>query len=256
MVKSVTGKIRLIYYYLIGLIGMCESDVILAAYPRSGSTWVRFLLCNLISLQEWGGKTVNFSLLNQTMVELGVSDLTKPWLHTTLPRVVKTHKPYWPVFRKAGDVIGVVRDPRDVMVSYFHYKKDRQESYEGDFSRFIRNQRFGLEAWFKHYVSWQPHYTLLVRYEELKQDTYGEFSRILELLNVRCPTRIINEAIERSNIQNIRKVEGSSNGLKTKDELFARDGSTQQWCDYFSARDLSYYESLVMEYDFDLYKYG
>jgi hypothetical protein len=147
----------------------------------------------------------------------------------------------------------MVRDPRDVMVSFFHYKKHRQKSYRGDFADFIRHPNFGLESWFRHYTSWLPHWTLVVRYEDMKENTYTEFSRILQMFNVTVSAEIVHRAIERSSIQNVRAIETSPDDPKSREQHFTRNGRTQQWCTYFSEVDLSYYDALAEEYDFELY---
>ena len=41
--------------YGAGILGLRAQDVILASFPKSGSTWVRFFLCNLVSLRYWEG---------------------------------------------------------------------------------------------------------------------------------------------------------------------------------------------------------
>ena len=112
--------------HLFGIVGIRNNDVLLASFPRSGNTWMRFLLCNLISLCEWDGKRVDFPLLNKTMPEFGVNNLLDEWSHATIPRVIKTHKSFLPIFRNKRSV-GIIRDPRDVMVSYYHYMKDRYQ---------------------------------------------------------------------------------------------------------------------------------
>lgn len=239
--------------YILGVLGLGRQDVLLASFPRSGSTWVRFMLCNLISLLEWDGKAVDFAVLNRTMVELGVNSLVEPWRHVAIPRVVKTHKPYWPLFSRARAAIGLVRDPRDVMVSSYHFYKDRQRSYCGEFAGFIRNRDLGLEAWFTHYASWQAHWTLLIRYEDIRSDTYRELGRILDLLGVHCSQETAHEAIRRSSIENVRRAEASAAGPQAKDARFARDGSNQQWRTYFDAGDLVYYRTLVQRYGLHMY---
>jgi len=226
---------------------MRSDDVLLVSFPRSGSTWMRFLLCNLISLLEWDGRVIDFPQLNQTMVELGVNNLLKSWPHSTIPRVVKTHKTYWPVFGK-NRAICIIRDPRDVMVSFYHFMKDRQGTHAGTFAEFIRNRRFGLEAWFRHYISWRDHWTLVVRYEDLKEDAFCEFNRVLDILGVSYPEDIVREAISRSSIERVQDIEKASSISNGEEARFARDGRTGQWLAYFSEPDLAYYGKLLARY--------
>lgn len=237
--------------YMLGFIGMRSEDVILASFPRSGNTWTRFLLCNLISLIEWEGKTVDLQILNKTMPELGINSLLNSWPHFTIPRVIKTHKPHLPLFKK-NRAIGVVRDPRDVMVSFYHYKKDRKGEYSGTFADFIRNRSFGLESWFRHYKSWQNHWTIMIRYGDLRGDTFREFSRILTVLGTNHSENVIRAAIDRSDIRNVRKVDKVS-PVSGKNRRLARDGRSRQWVSYFDERDLLYYNKLVER--FGIYDY-
>jgi len=61
------NKFLQIVRYIRGFMGLRKSDIILAAYPKSGSTWLRFLLCDVGSLLEWNGREVDFETLNKTM---------------------------------------------------------------------------------------------------------------------------------------------------------------------------------------------
>jgi estrone sulfotransferase len=237
--------------YVSGILGLRQDDILLSSFPRSGSTWIRFVLCNLISLCEWQGKQVDFALLNETMVELGVSNLFKLWPYSTIPRVIKTHRAYWSVFQGVGGAIGVVRDPRDVMVSFFHFRKDLQRSYDGTFESFIRDRKSGLLAWFQHCNSWLPYWDKVVRYEDMKCDIYAEFKRILNAVGVDCHEEVVHEAIRRSRFRNVRSLEDSAGCSNLA--RFIRDGSTQQWRAYFSSADLAYYDGLTKEYGIDLY---
>ncbi len=244
-----TSRIRLASFHLLGVIGMRREDILLTSFSRSGNTWLRFLLCNLISIREWDGKTVDFPLLNKTMPEFGVNNLLAPWPYITIPRVVKTHKPYLPFFSRNRS-IGIIRDPRDVMVSHYHKRKYRGGTYSGTFVEFIRDRHLGLDGWFRHYISWKDRWTLVVRYEDLRIDTFREFSRILNLLGVSYPEDTICEAIHRSSIENVRRVEQPP---ERKEARFARDGQTQQWFAYFNQQDLEYYHELVEKYKVYIY---
>jgi hypothetical protein len=239
--------------YVIGLIGMKSDDVLLASFPRSGNTWIRFILCNLLSLSEWSGKEINFEVLNETMPEIGVSNLRKPWAYEHFPRILKTHLPYLPVFRN-NEAIVVIRDPKDVMVSYYHYKKYRQKDFYGDFSSFLRDGKYGLPAWVKHYVSWKKHWDLCIKYENLRNQTFDEVQSIMEFLGLEFSDWMIEKAIEVSSLENTRKHEKQLKLGGSKKENFARKGTSGQWQEFFDEEDVIYYSKLMKKNDIKVYK--
>jgi estrone sulfotransferase len=250
-----SSRMKLLALYALGFAGMRAEDIILASFPRSGSTWVRFVLCNLISLREWNGKEVEFALLNETMPALGANTLLRRWPHSTIPRVVKTHKRYLPIFRRNRS-IGIIRDPRDVMVSFYHYQKDRRRTYAGSFAEFLRDEHLGLENWFRHYTSWRNHWTLVVRYEDLRRDSLSGFRHILSMLGTSVPEDSVREAIRRSSLEEIRGVEATVPGSETKNARFARNGGIRQWLSYFSEEDLTYCDALLERFEVDLWMHG
>jgi hypothetical protein len=89
-------------------------DVFLTSYPRSGNTWTRFLVGNLAHTEE----AVTF--LN---VERLVPDMNKHGdyylRHLPRPRILKSHEVFDPRYKR---VIYIVRDPRDVAVSNYHWE--------------------------------------------------------------------------------------------------------------------------------------
>lgn len=241
--------------YWQGILGLNRDDYLLSSFPRSGNTWIRFILCNLISLEEWAGKEVDFEVMNRTMLVFGVDNLREPWQPSMVPRVIKTHRRYYPFFKKAGGSIGIIRDPRDVMVSNYHYEKDRKSRYEGEFSDFIRHHnRLSLESWFKHYVSWRNHWTLVIRYEEMRSNIFSEVLRILSVMDVELSDDKINDAISRSDIESVQKIEQNGSARKNKQSRFARDGKTDQWVGYFSEEDREYFYQLSKKYKVDIYQ--
>ena len=234
-----------------GLLALRKDDFLLAGFPRSGTTWTRHVLCNLISLNEWNGAEVE-SVLNATMPALGANDLFRPWPHATMPRVVKTHHRYSPLFRKLP-TISVIRDPRDVMVSRYHLIRDNRDEFTGSFDRFIRDRRHGLESWFKHYSSWRPRSKLVLRYEDMLADPHREFSRLLDALGVDRRDSVLDEAIARSSFRSLQSAEKQRKPSVSQDGLFFRSGGSGQWGDYFGEDDRAYYLELATRYDVEAY---
>jgi hypothetical protein len=234
-----------------GVLALRKDDVILAAFPRSGSTWTRHVLCNLISLNEWGGEDVE-PLLDRTMPALGANDLFRPWPHRTMPRVVKTHHRYSPLFRSIPSV-GLVRDPRDVMVSRYHLLVDKRKESGEPFGQFIRDPRHGLEGWFRHYVSWRDRWRLALRYEDMLADPEEAFGRLLDALGATWTEDALREAILRSSFTSLQRAEKRRKPSAEGHGLFFRSGSAGQWREYFDAADLDYHDALAARYDVSVY---
>jgi hypothetical protein len=203
-VKYVLGLDRAGNHYTV-----FPDDTFLVSYPKSGNTWVRFLLANLIHPNE----TVGFSNINRLLPAPGV--LSKRFLRTLpRPRILKSHEPFDVRFRK---VIYLVRDPRDVAVSEYHF--DLKKRYiepdvtlEQFVKRFIAGETSSYGSWWEHAASWigarqgNPAF-LLVRYEDLLSDSVGETAKIAEFLGIQASQERIQSAVERSSADRMRKLE-------------------------------------------------
>jgi estrone sulfotransferase len=250
---------RKVLQYSLGISGLRRADVWLPSFPKAGSTWVRFLMCNLLSLTELNGRTVDFHVVGEIMPSLGRSNLLTPWPYKSIPRLVKTHQPYRPVlFSVPAHAVYVMRDPRDVMVSYYHYQQShRERPFAGPFEDFIRDERYGLRACIKHYHSWLPHSTIVVRYEALKEDAIKEFCRILSALDVGASEALVHAAVERSDFKTAKSLEEKTRYPRPErfGEQFqaVRKGKAGQWEDYFTDEDLAYYDKVQTETSFSLY---
>lgn len=254
---QITGQ--RIWGYTIGILGLRKDDVWLPSFPKAGSTWVRFILCNVISLSELDGREINFHVLDATLPELGRNDLLNPWPYKTVPRFVKTHQPYRPLlFILPGRTVYMLRDPRDVMVSYYHFQQAHLwQPFQGSFAEFIRHPNYGLDACIRHHLSWLPHTTFVMRYEALRENTVAELGRMLSSLGVSVRDEFLQLAVERSTFEKMRAVEektGISRARRfTPQFRTVRKGTSKQWPDYFSDEDFAFYEWVCDKHRFDLY---
>jgi len=243
-----------------------SSDIILAAFPKSGSTWVRFIIANIISLAELNGKAVDYNLLNGGLCATYDSDLYGAIRYCTLPRFVKTHMIYEKRRFGGHRILYVYRNPGDTMVSFFEYRRNLRgyAKFKGDFSRFIRHEEFGLEAWCRHVKSWIDNADVVVTYEDLKKNTLNVLKDALASLRVGCiPEDILREAVSRSSFEAVRNME-EQKGLDERAERqleptfrFARKGTIGQWKEYFKGEDCEFLYTVLREHGVeDLYGFS
>jgi hypothetical protein len=185
-------------------------DTFLVSFPRSGNTWTRFLVCNLINPDD----PVNFAQLESRIPEIYfVSD--RHLRAFARPRVIKSHECFDPRYKK---IIYIVRDPRDVFISYYEFQiKRRVISDDCRLEEFLpRFMESAIEpkmgSWRDHVVSWiatrggQENF-LLLRYEEMLSNTQREATKIASFLGLDSHPERIGRAVELSSADRMRKLE-------------------------------------------------
>jgi hypothetical protein len=177
-------------------------DIYVASYPRSGNTWIRYLLANMLEPSfEWGIEN-----LNRVIPDIH-QDWPSNWIERR-PRILKTHYPYRPEYKKA---IYIYRDGRDVALSYYDFVV-KTRSYAAPFDQFLTdylNGQVWFGAWQKHLIDWllprSDVEILPVKYEDLASDPAGNLTRMCEFLRVSYTPKSITDAINRSSYQHIKK---------------------------------------------------
>lgn len=185
-------------------------DTFLVSFPRSGNTWTRFLVCNLINPDD----PVNFAQLESRIPE--IYDVTDRALRAfARPRIIKSHECFDPRYRK---IIYIVRDPRDVFISYYEFQLKRRVisddcSLEQFLPRFMDSEiEPKTGCWRDHVVSWiatrggQKNF-LPLRYEDMIADTQKESTKIAEFLGLDSNPERIARAVALSSADRMRKLE-------------------------------------------------
>jgi len=219
-------------------------DIFLVSYPRSGNTWTRFLLGNLIH-QEY---PITFSNIESIVPEIYFNP-DRVLQHLPRPRLLKSHECFQPHY---PSVIYIVRDPRDVAISYYHHNvKARNVSDEYPISRFVPrfiagefDSKFG--SWRDNVLSWtalragDPRF-LMLRYEDMKANPVPVLVNLAKFLE-RCAFRELNSsaealrrAIELSSPERMRALEKqeSNRWILTRgtrsDKPFVRSAVAGNW---------------------------
>ena len=230
--------------------GVSPHDVIFASYPKSGATWLTFMLSDLL----WeSGERQEITDLRFIPV-VGKQHLGETYLPSG-GRILRTHELHRPCCNQA---LYVVRDGRDVIVSlYFHIQ--RITGMEASFSEFLEYylQGFciGAGVWHEHVANWldSPVFAtgrgLLIRYEDMKQDVRRELRRCAEFLGADAPADRLERAAAVGDLDAMRKTEKRSALIAHREKgpqiPFVRKGIVGDWQDYFSERDLERFNNVA-----------
>lgn len=209
--------IRVVLNYLLGTdkaernFAVFSDDTFVVSYPRSGNTWTRFLIANLVYPRE----NVSFANIERLIPDTS-SQSNRALKRTPRPRIIKTHQYFDHRYRK---MVYIVRDPRDVALSMYDFqRKYRQipDDYplQTSVDNFVRGNLVSADwgTWEENVASWV--YTrgkssnfLLLRYEDMIADTARELARIADHLGIEASAERLQSVIERCSAERMREME-------------------------------------------------
>jgi hypothetical protein len=215
-------------------------DRFLVSYPRSGSTWTRFLIGNLLSSEP-----ITFANIESRLPSIYLCT-DRQLRSVPHPRLVTSHEAFDPAYKT---IIYVVRDPRDVAVSFYHYSiKNRHipDGYSMDnfVSRYVNvavhsmYDRWG--SWADHVMSWAAMRQgrsgfLLLRYEDLVVAPERELAKVASFLKLDVTKEKLSQAVFLSSADRMRKLEKEQHQLWTQtsttraDKPFVRAAASGGW---------------------------
>jgi len=213
-------------------------DTFLVSFPRSGNTWTRFLVSNLLDPDH----PVTFATLESRIPE--IYDVPDRMLRSfPRPRIIKSHECFDPRYRK---VLYIVRDPRDVAVSYYEFQLKRNVisedcSLEQFVPRFIESEfEPKIGCWGDHVLSWLATRQgrssfLLLRYEDMRKEPQQSASKIAAFHGLDLGPEQAARAVEMSSADRMRQLEKqqSHQWKETKktrqDKPFIRKATSGGW---------------------------
>ena len=247
----------------------------LASYPKSGNTWMWFFIKSYFNppnkkfsinhdkddpyLLETFPTERRFDELNINYQDF--FDISKNWINlqslinlNNKTNYLKTHNAMCTVnnhkFTNIQNTLGaiyIVRDPRDVLISYSSYMEKsmdetlkfmlNKETYEvGEFKKKIYNKTL-LGSWSDHYNSWKNYKSreiIIIKYEDMVNSPSSTFLKVLtylsKIIKIDVDHTKMDKAIEETSFKNLKSLE-INEGFKTnpsKNEFF-RKGVVGDW---------------------------
>jgi hypothetical protein len=205
-----------------------SNDVFFASYPRSGSTWLRFVLFESIAGQASGFGNVNDSIPDVKDRNRGLP------LMPNGGRLIKTHEVYHPEYRKA---VYLVRDPRDVALSEYAYQTALglvDEPIDSYLPEFLNKGVNPFASWSRHVESWlsaplTSDQLLVVKFEDLRRDTVNGVSEIIRFFGLAPNETQIRQAVANNSVERMKAKEKENPQRASKKGQFIRSGSVGGW---------------------------
>lgn len=197
-----------------------RQDIIVSTYPKSGTNWIM----NICQEIAWDGEA-EFEHVNSaipwpdstmktpvaTLADLSMAERSVAGL-----RVIKSHlEAAFVPFSKHAKYIVIVRDPKDALISAYHFENrffDMMVGGRVPLNSFIDGflaKRFIYINWADHTAGWwalrnRPNIMCLF-FEEMKDDLPGIVQRTADFLEVTLSAEAFDKVVEKGSYRYMKK---------------------------------------------------
>ena len=220
------------------------SDIFLVGHPKSGNTWLAYMLA--IYANNDSDRRINIANVGRFVPTIHARDhAIGNYGDLNAPRIFRNESPVFPeLYPKT---IYIVRDPRSVLLSYYHHCVHDTGEYDWHIEDFvdemlgegcIRRLEPFLVRWDRQVDYWTQRAKLqavtIVRYEDLKQDRRSVLTDLANFIGINGVKGSLEEAVKRGEFSNMRgeeKTHGAESyaGEKGAKGFFVRKGKIDSW---------------------------
>ncbi|NXN27389.1 ST3A1 sulfotransferase, partial [Nycticryphes semicollaris] len=240
-----------------------DSDIFLVTYPKSGTVWTQNIL-SLILHEGHRNGTENMETMERIpWLEYNLQNMD--YTKLPLPRVFASHLPYYLVPRdlrnKRGRVIYVSRNPKDVMVSYYHFSKymntlEDVPDFNLHMERFLAG-KVVASSWLDHISGWYSHAEdfniLFLTYEDMKKDLRSAVLKICNFLDKKLSEEEVDSVVRQATFENMKKdpranYENLPDDMVAKDKgSFLRKGTVGDWKNIMTVAQNERFDKVLKE---------
>ncbi|XP_029441121.1 sulfotransferase family cytosolic 2B member 1-like [Rhinatrema bivittatum] len=240
-----------------------DDDVYNVTYPKSGTTW----MLQILSLIYSNGDPARTRTVPNW--------LRSPWYETTSgqkclkdltpPRLISSHLPSH-IFAKSfftskAKVIYTLRNPKDVLVSLYHFAKimhvfEDPGNFDDFLDVFLRGDLL-YGSWFDHVRGWMQmkgsSNVFFITYEELQQDLRGSVVRICDFLGRQLDEAALDSVVENATFKAMKDNKMASFGYVSNEFLdhskgsFMRKGISGDWKNHFTIAQCDHFHRVYRE---------
>ncbi|XP_073532007.1 amine sulfotransferase-like [Phyllobates terribilis] len=191
-----------------------DDDVFLVTYPKSGTIWTQQIL-SLIFNEGHRNRTEQIELIKRVpWIEYNFSNTD--FNSRPSPRLFTSHLPYYLMPKdlriRKGKIIYVSRNPKDVLVSYYHFYKMNPYlkctiHWETFINLFISGKVLS-SSWFDHLRGWYQHKEdfdiLFLTYEEMIKDLRSAVLKICKFVDLKLDDQAKDVVVEKATFKSMK----------------------------------------------------
>ncbi|KAM4651435.1 sulfotransferase 2B1-like [Discoglossus pictus] len=240
-----------------------DDDVYNVTYPKSGTNWMSEIL-NLIMQNGDPSTCINVMNFDRS-----------PWFETPAgqlileslqsPRLLSSHLQQH-IFAKSfftskAKIVYTMRNPKDVLVSLFHFAKMLSFYKDPDnFQEFLEDFLQGKSlygSWFDHIRGWMKMKDdcrfFYITYEELQQDLRGSVLRIAKFLGKELDDAAVDSVVEHSSFKTMKNNKMCNFTLVPQEYIdnrkgtFMRKGISGDWKNHFTVAQSEYFDKVYQQ---------
>jgi len=238
-----------------------DDDVVMVSYPKSGNNWTQKILGEMMNFVPAPEKHLPFHLMELAFkINPNLNMFLDDFETLPSPRTASSHLDV-SFFKKALETkktkfIVVLRNPKDVMVSYYYFFQTQPflGHFPGTFDDFMEMVQAGrVPDWFDWIQGWWQYKdhpnVIFVKYEDMKKDLATEIKRLAKFLNIDVTEETLQKTLENSTVSAMKKEfdERDKELLKTKSTSFVRKGIIGDWKNHFNDEQNNYVDKKYKE---------
>ena len=262
----------------------------ISSYPKSGNTWVRYVVANyfynknridsnfdiLDTIKKFPSVNILKNIVNENKLIENPYCISEYW--NEVQKEITIQSPYNFIFLKNHNAlvkineyelinyifslaaIYIVRDPRDILVSYLNY--DKTLTKENAIARLTnknlychvsKKDFFDIEvlgSWKFNYISWRDGVSkvprIIVKYEDLLNNTFNTFQKIIsficDILKLKIDNEQLKFSINQASFKRLQDLEKKLGFSESKNQFFY-SGKSNNWRDILDKNDILFIEN-------------
>jgi hypothetical protein len=239
-----------------------QRTIFIASYPKSGTTWMQAIVFYLTT----NGSNQDFSHISSFTP---FYEIDKHWEESNFlskyrenhaklgVNIFNTHLrcdmlPHGNSFK----YIYIIRDPKDVVVSFFHHLSNQDGGFDGTFKEFLVQWCCGDIAygrWTDHLRSWfevvNKEKILILRYEDLHKNIKQNLMKISNFLDLKTSDEVINSIAHLVQFETMKSNQSQFQPISViwkNDFNFFRKGSIGDSATFINEEENSMIESMLL----------